>query len=110
MTILKRSVHQHLWHVKGQSTQEYPRTILCFVASGNSAPVRGSAQQLLCAIKQAKNRARLLLATPQCRWALRSLYKNTSLPASLVQSLLLKLIILTQFSLVHLLQKYHLHA
>jgi len=41
---------------------------------------------------------------------LRSLYKNTSLPASLVQSMLLQLIILMQLSLVQLLQKYNLHA
>jgi len=32
--------------------------------------VHGSARQLLGAIKQTKNRARLLLATPQCRLAL----------------------------------------
>jgi len=37
---------------------------------------------------------------------LRSLYKNTSLPAFLVRSLLLKLIIVMQLSRVHLLQKY----
>jgi len=37
---------------------------------------------------------------------LRTLYKNTCLPAFLVQSLLLKLIIVTQLSLVQLLQKY----
>ena len=41
---------------------------------------------------------------------LRTLYKNTSLPAFLVQSLLLKLIIVAQLSLVQLLQKYNLHA
>jgi len=37
---------------------------------------------------------------------LRSLYKNTSLPAFLVQSLLLKLIIVMLLSLVQLLQTY----
>jgi len=37
---------------------------------------------------------------------LRSLYKNTSLPAILVRSLLLKLIIVMQLSLALLLQKY----
>jgi len=41
---------------------------------------------------------------------LRSLYKNTSLPAFLVRSLLLKLIIVTQLLPVQLLQKYNLHA
>jgi len=41
---------------------------------------------------------------------LRSLYKNTSLPAILVRSLLLKLIIVMQLSLALLLQKYNLHA
>jgi len=61
---------------KGQSTlrtcQELPDVIfVCFVASGNSALVHGSALPLLSAIKQTKNRARLLLATSQCRLALR---------------------------------------
>jgi len=41
---------------------------------------------------------------------LKSSYKNTSLSAFLVWSLLLKLIIVTQLSLVQLLQKYNLHA
>ena len=40
-----------------------------FFAPGNSALVHGSARQLLGAIKQTKNRARLLLATPQWRLA-----------------------------------------
>jgi len=44
---------------------------VCFVASGISALVHGSAGQLLGAIKQTKNRARLLLATPQWRLAFR---------------------------------------
>jgi len=43
--------------------------IPCFVASGNSALMHGSAWQLLGTIKQTKNRAWLLLATPQCRLA-----------------------------------------
>jgi len=43
---------------------------MCFVASGNSVLVHGSAGQLLGVIKQTKNRARLLLATLQCRLAL----------------------------------------
>jgi len=37
---------------------------------------------------------------------MRSFYKNRSLPSFLVENLLLKLIILTQLSLVQLLQKY----
>jgi len=41
---------------------------------------------------------------------LRSLYNNTSLPAFLVRSLLLKLIIVMQLSLVQLLQKFSIHA
>jgi len=41
---------------------------------------------------------------------LRSLYKNTSLPAFMVQSVLFKFIIVTQVSLVQLLKKYNLHA
>jgi len=41
---------------------------------------------------------------------LRSLYKNTSLPAFLVRSVLVNLIIVTQLSLVQLLQKYNLHV
>jgi len=41
---------------------------------------------------------------------LRSFYKNTSLLAFLVRSLLLKLIIVTQLSLDQLLQKHNLHA
>jgi len=47
------------------------RFFVFFVASGNSALVHGSARQLLVAIKQTKNRARLLLATPQCRLTFR---------------------------------------
>jgi len=41
---------------------------------------------------------------------LRSLYKDTSLPTALVQSLSLKFIIVMQLSLLELLQKYVLHA
>jgi len=41
---------------------------------------------------------------------LRSLYKNTSLPAFLVRGLLLNLIIVMQLSLVELLQKYNLRV
>jgi len=48
--------------------------------------------------------------TLMASYILRRLYKNTSLPAFFVWSLLLKFIIVTQFSLVHLLQKYYLHA
>jgi len=44
-------------------------SFVCFVASGNSALVHGLARQLLGAMKQTKNRVRLLLATPQCRLA-----------------------------------------
>jgi len=41
---------------------------------------------------------------------LQSLYINTSLPAFLMRSRLLKLIILAQFPLIQLLQKYDLHV
>jgi len=41
---------------------------------------------------------------------LKTLYKNASLAAFTVRSLLLKLIMVMQLSLVQLLQKYNLHA
>jgi len=44
--------------------------------------------------------------TLMASYILRSMYKNTSLPTFFVWNLLLKLIIVTQFSLVQLLQKY----
>ena len=43
------------------------RFFVCFVASGNSVLAHGLARQLLGAVKQTKNCAGLLLATPQCR-------------------------------------------
>ena len=48
-------------------------------ASGNSALVHGSARQLLDAIKRTENRARLLLATPQCRLAFIIIWSFTKL-------------------------------
>jgi len=50
------------------------RFFVCFVPSGNSTLVHGSARKLLGAIKQTRNRARLLLATPQCRSAFRATF------------------------------------
>jgi len=66
-----------LWRIKanlhwGVARSSRARFFVCFVASGNSALVHGFALagQLLGALKQTKNRARILLATPQCRLAL----------------------------------------
>jgi len=54
----------------GVARSSRARFFVCFVASGNSALVHRSVRQFLDAIKQTKNRARILLATPQCRLAL----------------------------------------
>ena len=52
----------------GVSRSSRARFFVCFVASGNSALVHGSARQLLGAIKQTKNRARLLLQLLSVYW------------------------------------------
>jgi len=62
---LKANLH---WGVARSSRARF---FVCFIESGNPALVHGSARQLLGAIKETKNRARLLLATPQCILAFR---------------------------------------
>ena len=62
------------WKAKlhwGRARSCQAQSFVCFVGSGNSALVHGSARQLLGARKQTKNRARLLLAASQCRLAFR---------------------------------------